>query len=368
VLAETARLVGPDQGNVPVETSETASVLRSSLDCLWVFSVPVRISHWRKPKSYRHLPKPWFTGAILLAILPLLLNGLLWLIHGGWALHSAKAWLWLSIFAGAQASILLAARMMWGRVVRDIPLIVRMLPDDPADSNIAAWIRKWYSIPWQAMLAAVLAGLGVSVLRLAEPDVRPHLELGPVSYIAVAWTSITGALVFYVFLMATLLAVKIGACGPLDLDPWDPATTPGLRTLSRGYIYCLVLMIVLAGGLETAAIVVPGYRESMALRGFVVGFAAFTVLCGLFVTLVPHSVIAHLTWVRKMETLILIDGEIGDIQSTMKSDHGRLAVLVWLRSQVLGGRVLPIRVPWLVPMLAALVGPLLAFVLALKHL
>jgi hypothetical protein len=69
-----------------------------------------------------------------------------------------------------------------------------------------------------------------------------------------------------------------------------------------------------------------------------------------------------------METLILIDREIGDIQSTMKSDHGRLAVLVWLRGQVLGGRVLPIRVPWLVPMLAALVGPLLAFLLALKHL
>jgi hypothetical protein len=354
-LAETASVTRQPQ----VSEGALEAALRSSLDCLWLFSIPVR-SAWR-------LPMAWFIGPFIVAMLPLALNGLLLLIHGSLALHTAEAFLWLLVFAGAQACALLAARVIWWRAVRDKQMIAELLPNERDDRHLAAWMRRWYSIPGQAISAIVLSGTGVLVLWLASPDVGPRLELGPVSYVAVAWTSATGGLVLYVFFMATLLSFEIGKCGPLDLHPWDPAATPGVRTLSRGYLYCLALLIVLAGGLETVATTVPGYHESQVLRAFTIGFAVFAVLCGLFVTLFPHAIIAHATYIRKIETITMIDAEIGDIRSSMHSDHGRLVTLVWLRAQVLGSPALPIRVPWLVPMLAALVGPLLAFLLALKH-
>lgn len=359
--AQTTKALA-EKGSVPKpsRTAEgsTEAALCSSLDCLWLFSTPVRIA-WR-------LPWAWFIGPFIVAVLPLALNGLLLLTHGSFALHTLSAFVWLLFFAGAQAGALLSARVIWGRAVRDRQLIADLLPGDGADAHLAAWLRRWYSIPWQAISAVVLSGLGVLVLWLASPNVGPRLELGPVSYVAVAWTSATGGLVLYVFFMATLLSFEIGACGPLELHPWDPAATPGVRTLSRGYLYCLALLIVLAGGLETVATTVPGYHESQVLRAFTIGFAVFAVLCGLFVTLFPHAVIAHVTYVRKIQTITLIDEEIDDIRALMKSDHGRLGVLVWLRAQVLGSPALPIRVPWLVPLLAALVTPLLAFLLTLK--
>jgi len=341
------------------ETSEAAAAILESLTGLWVFSIPTRTLHWRVTGA-------WWLGPVLSGALPLVLNGLLTLIYGRVALHTAAAWGWLTIFAITQAGALLAGRVLWGRLVRDMPSIVTMLPDKLADRKLARWIRSCCSVPRQAVAAVALSVLGAFILWLASPDVGPHLELGPVSYISVAWTCFMGGLLLYAFAVAILITVEISNCRLLILDPWDPASTPGLRTLSRGYIYCLCLVIVLAAGLEIVATRVPDYRASFVLSAFVVGFPIFAVLCGLLVSVVPHMIIAHLTYVSKIRTRDLIDEEIGSIKASMATDHGRLVTLVWLRNQVYSAPDLPIRAPWLVPLMAALLGPFLAFLLTLK--
>lgn len=357
-LIDSERAASGDTSISSEKTPEAVLAMLATLDGLWAFSLPAYpIRRW--------IPGSWWLGPILSGLLPLALNGLLTLIWGSVALHSGLAWAWLTIFAVTQAGALLSARILWGRLIRDMPDIVSMLPAPNYDRELARWIRSWCSIPIQSVVALSPAGLGACVLWLASPAVGPRLELGPASYISVALASFMGGLVLYVFVMATLILTKIQHCGPLLLDPWEPASTPGLRTLSRGYIYCLCLVIVIAAGLEMVATSVPGYGESDVLKAFVIGFPIFAVLCGLFVGLLPHIIIAHLTYDGKMKTTAAIDESIGDIKSVF-TDHMRLATLVWLRNQVSATPSLPMRAPWLVPLIGALVGPLLAFLLTLK--
>jgi hypothetical protein len=196
--------------------------------------------------------------------------------------------------------------------------------------------------------------------------VGKHLELGPVSVVAVVWTSFVGGLVLYAFVMVTLMTFKIKGCGPPALDEWDPARTPGLVTLSRGYVYCLIAIMVMAVGLELAATRVPGYKDSFVLGAFVVGLPIFAVMCGIFVALLPHIAFMQMTYDRKIRTIRTIDEAIGGPAALTDDDHGRVATLVWLRNQVSGAANLPIRAPWFVPLAAGLIGPLVAFLLTLK--
>jgi hypothetical protein len=357
---ESEFVMGDELGIPRDGKSESAAAMLASLESLLVFSIPTRTLHWKVPGN-------WWLGAILSGSWPLILNGVLDLTYGRFALHTGEAWLWLTIFAVTQAGALLAGRILWGRLIRDMPIIVEMLPGEAADHKLAEWIRSWCALPLQAVAGLAVSGLGAFVLWLASAAVGRHLELGPVSYISVAWTSFMGGLALYVFVMATLITLEIQFCGPLVLDPWDPSSTPGLRTLSRGYIYCVSVVIVIAAGLEVVATRVPGYQGSHALGVFVVGFPIFTVLCGIFVGLVPHLAISHMTYLGKMKTADLIDKAIGDINASMNKDHGRVATLVWLRSQVSSTPGLPMRAPWLVPLAAALIGPLVAFILTLKR-
>jgi hypothetical protein len=357
-LIDAERAAAENASTSSGKTPEAVLAMLATLDGLWAFSIPTYpIRRW--------VSGSWWLGPILSGFSPLFLNGLLTLIWGSVALHSGQAWAWLTIFAVTQAGALIAARVLWGRLVRDMPDVVRMLPAPNYDRELAKWIHSWCSIPLQSAVALLPAALGTYVLWLASPTVGPRLELGPVSYISVALTSFMGGLVLYVFIMATLILTKIQRCGPLILDTWEPASTPGLRTLSRGYIYCLCIVIVVAAGLEMVATRVPGYGESDVLKAFVIGFPIFAVLCGLFVGLLPHVIIAHLTYEGKTRTTAAIDESIGDFK-TVLTDHVRLATLVWLRNQVSATPSLPMRAPWLVPLIAALVGPLLAFLLTLK--
>jgi len=360
VLVEPETAIGNEPDTPRRGASEAVAAILASLDGLWVFSIPIRTIHWRIPGS-------WWLGSVLSGAWPLILNGLLTITYRRIALHTGSAWVWLTIFAVTQTGALVASRILWGRVVRDMPIIVMMLPGQDGDRRLADWIRSWCSVPLQAVAGFTLSALGGLVLWLASPVVGQHLELGPVSYVSVAWTSFMGGLVLYAFVMATLMTFQIQNCGPLTLDPWDPASTPGLKTLSRGYIYCLSIVIIIAAGLEMVATKVPGYRDSFVLGIFVVGFPIFAVLCGLFVGVLPQLAINHITYVSKMRTVGLIDEAIGDVSTSMSKDHGRLATLVWLRGQVSAAPGLPLRAPWLVPLGAALIGPLVAFLLTVKR-
>jgi hypothetical protein len=349
---------GPSRRS-PATEPDSVVAINETLNSLWAFSIPTRTLG-------RGFRGNWLVGAVISGVWPLLVNGVLVLAYGRIALHSRAAWLWLTIFAVTEISGLLAARILWGRLIRDMPLISSMLPNEDAHKQFAAWVRSWSSGLWQAVSGFTLAALGAFVLWLASPAVGQHLELGLASYIAVAWTSFMGGLVIYVFVMVTLMTFKMRDCGPLDLDEWDPARTPGLVTLSRGYVYCLGAIIVMAAGLEIVATRVPGYQDSMVLGAFVVGFPIFAVLCGIFISLLPHIAFARMTYDCKVTTIEAIDEAIGGLRELTSGDHGRIATLVWLRNQVSGAANLPIKAPWFVPLAAALVGPLVAFLLTLK--
>lgn len=83
--------------------------------------------------------------------------------------------------------------------------------------------------------------------------------------------------------------------------------------------------------------------------------------------LLPHLAIYRMTYAGKIQTTASIDEAIGDVKTALSDDYGRLATLVGLRNQVSAAPALPIRAPWLVPLLAALIGPLVAFLLTLSR-
>jgi hypothetical protein len=352
--------VGNGPGTTHEKTSQAVAAINASLDDLWVFSIPTRIVH-------RLIPGGWLIGLILTGAWPLILNGILTLTYPHMAVHSGAAWAWLTTFAATMTSALLAARVLWGRLIRDMPLIVSMFPTQEADHKLAAWIRSWFATSFQVLCGLVPSALAAFMLRLASPIVAQHLELSPVSYISVAWAGFITGLILYVFIMVSLMIFVIQHCGPLILDPWDPANTPGLKTLSRGYVYCLIVLIVFAAILEIAATKIPDYQTTLVLEAFVVGFPIVAVVCGLVVAFLPHLAIYNMTYAGKMRTTAIIDESIGDVKTSMSHDHGRLATLVWLRNQLSAAPGLPIRVPWLLPLVAALLGPLVAFLLTLKR-
>jgi hypothetical protein len=294
---------------------------------------------------------------------PLLLNAVLALLASSFAVRTAKAWGWLVAFALVDIGALAAALYVWQRLSAGFNGIVTLLPSDARKRALADWFYAWFSNWWQIASGVTAGVLGVVVLHASVPIVRSQLEISAISYMSVAWTCFLGGLALYALVLVTRLAFKLETLGPLDLDPWEPASTPGVRSMSEGYVLALGATVILSGIVEFMAIKVPSHQQSEVLAAFLVGFPIAAVVCGLAIGVLPQYAIYRIIAAGKEAGAARINMEIGTVDKAVSDNLGRSANLLALRAHISSSPNLPVQAPWLVPLVAALIGPLIAYLL-----
>jgi hypothetical protein len=169
-------------------------------------------------------------------------------------------------------------------------------------------------------------------------------------------------LFIYVLVLFSRVAFALERSG-LAMDHWEPASTLGVKELSGAYVALLGLIALSTLAAEIAATRVPGFDRAVALRAFLIGCPVCGAALGILVGVFPQLAIYRMIRMAKLEVAGEIDREVGDTQAALKGDLTRVTALVDLRAKVMGTQGLPFRAPWLIPLVAGLLGPLAAFLL-----
>jgi hypothetical protein len=123
-------------------------------------------------------------------------------------------------------------------------------------------------------------------------------------------------------------------------------------------------MVVGSLAIEVMGAEVPNHRHAPALRLFIITYPVLAVACGLLVGVVPQYVIYRVVIAHKWHTRQSIMRALGDLDEALRADPDRVKTFTELLQALTASANLPVRTPWLVPMTAALIGPLIAFLLA----
>jgi hypothetical protein len=334
--------------------------VRDGFRGLLLYSIPYHLGARRLGISPRMA-----TGAILATSPPLILNATLFRITGG-AVHSPLAWLWLSLFATVPIPVLGTAAHSWHRLLCHSSEISSLFGSRAKQGQLADWFRRCYSIRLQVICAVIPSLAGLLLLAISEKPLRGLLEIRLVSYISVGWTAFLGGLVIYTLAVFTLLAYKIEGLEPENLDPWDPAFTPGLRALSGGYLLLFAFITATTGAIELIASRVPGYHHAASIRAFIVCAPVLGATVAIATGILPLRVLYRIILGGKLHTIRQIDNEIGNLSQALAQTDSNLSQLVELRAKVASAPGLPFRAPWLIPLIVTLIGPLIAFLLGQK--
>jgi hypothetical protein len=323
---------------------------------LLVFGLPMHLGLGLPSIRYRLL-----VGIAMASLWPLGLNVVLtW--AGGGAVHTASAWGWLALFCAGLMSILASAALAWDRLLHHWPDICAMLRPS-ARADLETWFRRRYRLAPQLVCGAAPALLGVSVLAVSTGPLRGQIEVNTVSYVTVGWVSFLGGLLIYVLVLFAGLAYELERSGPLCLDKWEPASTLGIQELSGAYVILLILITASTGVAEFATTRVPGFYHAIAIRAFLVACPIVGAVLGVTVGILPQRVIYRIILRAKLQAAEVIDEEVGEIPSALKQDLDKVNTLVALRAKMMSTPNLPFRAPWLIPLVAGLLGPLVAFLL-----
>lgn len=339
-------------------TNDPVEIGKVGRDRLVLLRVPNIIGKGNRPARA-------VTGSLITAAWPAALNGVLELVHSRAALRTLGAWTVLCTFLVLQFCVLLLAQYFWLGAERGMPAVLGLVPS-ANQQKLVSWFFSWYRLVPQVLVGIGSAALGDAVLFLVTPTIQPKLEIGPMSYVSIAWSCALGGVALYTLARVARIVHALERLGPLHLDIWDPATTPGLRVLGSGYIGFLIVTVLMAGAIEEVAITISALSHSVVLSTFLDIFPVGAVLFGLFIGVLPQLDISRLTTAGKDRTIACIDRSIGDLGAALSGDAARLSSLLSVRAQVRSAPNLPVRMPWLLPLVGALIGPLLAYLASAK--
>jgi hypothetical protein len=219
---------------------------------------------------------------------PLLLNLVLMAVSGEHALTTLHANAWVVALAFVNTMMLFTFWRLWWMLHGSCSDLEEMLRNSVTSGPLPAWFSRVMGVWRQVIVPAVLVPLACLLLALAQPAIANRLEIGPVSYVSVAWTAFIGASGCYWLVMLAELGRRMLRVKDLNLVWHSPASTPGIARLSLGYTVGTAGILAVAVGVELLALQVSTYGDSPVLRtiSLVLPFAA--ALAALVFGILPH--------------------------------------------------------------------------------
>jgi hypothetical protein len=312
----------------------------------------------RKPTTVRFA----IVSLAVMAGWPLLLNAAFFIWWRSIALTSLPANLWLLGFAVINFAALLVPWWAWRMLHRAGPSLDELLEFSPDRIEVEAWLRRRLRITPQLLLSGILAGLSLPTLAQAADALAGKVDIHAASYVMVAWTTILLANgLYWVYAIAELPA-RIYVCNQLNLVWHDPSSTPGISSLSGGYVFTATAVGAGALLVEGLALLVPNRDSSPILWGGAIVVPVVAVITALLVGAQSHYWLYLIIKRYKAATLSMIEGYIGGPDKTTLHDKNSMSAIELYRI-VSSSPNFAISTVGLVQFSAALIAVLLAYLL-----
>lgn len=317
---------------------------------------------WR----FKWWPKS-ITGAILSCSLaaswPLALEFVLLPAAPGGALHSRLAILWVLAVCALNLLVMLCAWYAWRLLVQAAPSIDDLMVGCTGVDRISQWYAKTLSVIPQLVVSAAFSACSIAFLWLVSHAIESQLEIAPISYVALAWTSSLGANAVYWIAVNTEVIRRILRLRGLHLIWHSPASTPAITALSRGFGFCASAVLVAALSIEFLAFQVSSYGRDGLLSALTIFVPSFTGAITLFVGLAPHFWLYGVVREARQKALNSLERLIGDKPPSTRQEGERVYQHVRLYRLVEQSPGLPFSTAAMVQYAAAVLGSLVAYFL-----
>jgi hypothetical protein len=227
-------------------------------------------------------------SASIAASWPLLLELVLYFTARRYALVSLEAIGWVVATVLVNIAALVVTWRSWAMLHEAGPSVDELLASSTGRARLAGWLAAQLG-GWRQLAVSLLAAGGAcAMLGLAQSAIQAQLEIGPVSYVAVAWTAFIGGNDAYWLIAVSRLGRRILRRRDLALVWHSPASTPGIVRLSTGYTFGTAAILLLAIGIELLALQVSRYGDSVVLRTASITFPVLAAAAALIFGVLPH--------------------------------------------------------------------------------
>jgi len=303
-------------------------------------------------------------SAALAASLPLFFEGFTLLAAPHYALHTLRAITWLAALAFLDTLGMLGAWRGWDLWVKAAPSIEDLITGCAGLDQVAHWYNRTLSRARQYWVSAAAALVGCVYLSLVRQAISSRLEIGPISYVAVGWTSAIGANLIYWLIVNPTLIRRILNLKKLNVIWHSPASTPAIAMLSGGFAFTTFATLGASLTTEFLAFHVAHYGKSEALTAATIFVPVMAGILTLVVGLLPHWWLYRVVREARRDSLavlwrLAVTRPPASIRAVDKT-HG----LVDLYRLVESSPGLPFSTAAMVQYAAAVLGSLVAYFLA----
>jgi hypothetical protein len=150
------------------------------------------------------------------------------------------------------------------------------------------WFNDYLSVGRQLVVSSLFAVVACVLLRMTHPSIVGQLEMGLMSYVAVAWTGVVGANCAYWIIVLSDLARRILRMKDLRLVWHSPASTAGLALLSGAFGFTTLATLVAMAGVEVLALGASTYGDSPVLSALTTVIPIIAGCLSLAAGIMPH--------------------------------------------------------------------------------
>ena len=303
-------------------------------------------------------------SAALAASLPLYFEGLALIITPYYALHTLRAITWLAALAFLNTLGLLGVWRGWDLWVKAAPNLEDLISGCAGVDQITNWYSRTLSWVRQCWASAAAALIGCIYLRLVQQAINAKLEIKPISYVSVGWTSAIGANLIYWLIVNPELIRKMLRLKKLNVIWHSPASTSAIAKLSAGFAFTTFAMLGAFLTTEFLAFHVNGYGKSEALTASTIFVPVIAGILTFVVGLLPHWWLYKVVREARQDSLKALWRLAGTRPPTSIRAVDKTHGLVDLYRLVERSPGLPFSTAAMVQYAAAVLGSLVAYFLA----
>jgi hypothetical protein len=351
---------------VTMTESEVAqpTVLRSVIDGGFDRVLVVRAARaaWREPE-WPESPLVAVASAAVVASVPIFVELVLLAADSGLALRTLRAQAWVVALSGFDTLALVLGWRTWTLLSRAGTSIDDLLATCTGRDQLTAWLAAALSARRQLVFAALSAAAALILLGLTQPAIEARLEMGPVSYVTMAWAGLIGGNCFYWLVTLSEFGRRVLGRRDLNLVWHSPSSTPAIAQLSDMFGFLTLVVLIVFVAMELFNYAASRYGSSAVLSVlsdvFPVGFAVAALLAGLM----PHFFLYRTVRDARRSTLRALLPLTGDRPPSTPDAAALLHERIELYRLVETSPGLPFSTASMVQFAAAVLGTLLAFFL-----
>lgn len=282
------------------------------------------------------------------------------LVGGPFRFHHLLPFYYLGAFSLLIFTALFMAYKLWLVALHASSAIDDMLASSTVAIGAFVLARQRFR---NQLTAASVGAIGLSGFTIAvQQKLGSYLEFRPASYLAVAIGGAIAGTGLYWVETTIELSARVYRVQPLRVVWHSPAMTLGLVRMSHGYWLGSIAFAVPALAVEILSLQIPRRRLSDTLNSFVIAFPILIVLIAVAFIGIGHVYIGLTIRRSKLVTLAALDELIGDLRLYDPTDEWTANALKTYQ-QVADSPALPFRLGTTVPYAAALLAPLITFIL-----